>query len=105
MLRLVAAQQAVSNLQAMYGTINIAGIHDGFFDEAEEQRIINDIKTSGAKLVFVALGVPKQEQWISKKLSSLQGVVAIGIEGLLMYCRKYSTCTSLDATQSFRMVI
>ena len=75
------AQQAVSNLQAMYGTINIAGIHDGFFDEAEEQRIINDIKTSGAKLVFVALGVPKQEQWISEKLSSLQGVVAIGIGG------------------------
>ena len=45
------------------------------------QRIIKDIEASGAKLVFVALGVPKQEQWISEKLSSLQGVVAIGIGG------------------------
>ena len=69
------AQQAVSNLQAMYGTINIAGIHDGFLDEAEEQRIINDIKTSGAKLVFVALGVPKQEQWMSSHRGLLHGVM------------------------------
>jgi glycosyltransferase, WecB/TagA/CpsF family len=75
------AEQAVSNLQAMFGPINIAGIHDGFFDEAEEHRIIKNIEDTGAKLVFVALGVPKQEQWISEKLSSLQGVVAIGIGG------------------------
>ena len=34
-----------------------------------------------AKLVFVALGVPKQEQWIAEKLSHLDGVVAIGIGG------------------------
>ena len=32
-------------------------------------------------MVFVALGVPKQEQWIAEKLSHLDGVVAIGIGG------------------------
>ena len=46
---------------------------DGFFDEAEEQRIINDIKNSGAKLVFVALGVPKQEQWMYSHRGLLHG--------------------------------
>ena len=39
------------------------------------------IAESKAKLVFVALGVPKQEQWIAEKLSHLDGVVAIGIGG------------------------
>ena len=63
------------------GELNIAGIHDGFFDSAEEQEIINTIGESKAKLVFVALGVPKQEQWIAEKLSHLDGVVAIGIGG------------------------
>ena len=75
------AKQAVDNLQAVTGPVTIAGIHDGFFDEKEEARISEDIKESNAKLVFVALGVPKQEQWIAEKLSSLDGVVAIGIGG------------------------
>lgn len=75
------AKQAVDNLQAITGPLAIAGIHDGFFDDEEEARIIEDIKASKAKLVFVALGVPKQEQWIAEKLSSLDGVVAVGIGG------------------------
>ncbi len=61
--------------------MNIVGIHDGFFDSIEEQKIIKAIGDSKAKLVFVALGVPKQEQWISENLSHLDGVVAIGIGG------------------------
>ena len=75
------SQRAVDNLAAQVGELNIAGIHDGFFDSAEEQEIINTIGESKAKLVFVALGVPKQEQWIAEKLSHLDGVVAIGIGG------------------------
>ena len=69
------AQRAIDNVSAQVGALNIAGIHDGFFDSAEEQEIIK------SKLVFVALGVPKQEQWIAEKLSHLDGVVAIGIGG------------------------
>ena len=45
------------------------------------KKIVKAISESKAKLVFVALGVPKQEQWISEKLSHLDGVVAIGIGG------------------------
>ena len=71
------------------GELNIAGIHDGFFDSAEEQEIINTIGESKAKLVFVALGVPKQEQWIAEKLSHLDGVVAIGID---VYKRQGPRC-------------
>lgn len=75
------AERAVKNLESQFGSVPLAGIHDGFFDESEELKIIEEIKTSKAKLVFVALGVPKQEQWIAEKLSSLDGVVAIGIGG------------------------
>lgn len=65
------AKRAIDNVSAQVGVLNIAGIHDGFFDSAEEQEIIKSIADSKAKLVFVALGVPKQEQWIAEKLSHL----------------------------------
>ncbi|WP_295790423.1 WecB/TagA/CpsF family glycosyltransferase, partial [uncultured Veillonella sp.] len=39
------------------------------------------IEEGGAKLVLVALGVPKQEKWITTKLNHLSGVVAIGLGG------------------------
>ena len=45
----------------MFGPINIAGIHDGFFDEAEEHRIIKNIEDTDAKLVFVALRCAKNK--------------------------------------------
>ena len=65
------AQRAIDNVSAQVGALNIAGIHDGFFDSAEEQEIIKSIAESKAK----------QEQWIAEKLSHLDGVVAIGIGG------------------------
>lgn len=75
------AQQAVDNMEKEVGPLRIVGIHDGFFSEEEEQQIIKHIEEGGAKLVFVALGVPKQEEWISTRLCHLNGVVAIGIGG------------------------
>lgn len=75
------AKQAVENLEREVGPLNIVGVHSGFFNAEEEKQIINDIKTGGAKLIFVALGVPKQEKWIAQKLKDLDGVVAMGIGG------------------------
>lgn len=41
---------------------NIVGSHDGYFDNQAE--MINTIKQSGAEIVFVALGSPRQELFI-----------------------------------------
>lgn len=77
------AQKAMQTLENKYGAIPLVGCHSGFFDAAEEQQIIQSIQEGGAKLVLVALGVPKQEEWILTKLAHLDGVVAIGIGGTL----------------------
>ena len=73
------AKRAVENLEREVGPLQIVGIHDGFFNTDEEQSIIGDM--AKAKLIFVALGVPKQEIWIKEHLSHLSGVVAVGIGG------------------------
>ncbi|MBK7921182.1 MAG: WecB/TagA/CpsF family glycosyltransferase [Veillonella sp.] len=74
------AEKAVSNIEQEVGPLNIVGIHDGFNAE-EETNIIRTIEEGGAKIIFVALGIPKQEEWIQHKLSHLDGVVAMGIGG------------------------
>jgi UDP-N-acetyl-D-mannosaminouronate:lipid I N-acetyl-D-mannosaminouronosyltransferase len=50
-------------LKAKYGS-NIVGICNGFFND--ENELINNIKSSGAKIVTVAMGSPKQELFIDK---------------------------------------
>ncbi len=50
--------------------------------EAEEEMIINNINTSGAKMVFVALGCPKQEKWMASMKNRINACM-IGIGGAL----------------------
>jgi len=55
--------QVIVKLKENYST-PIVGFHDGYF--SNEDKLINDILLSKAKIVSVALGSPKQELFISK---------------------------------------
>jgi N-acetylglucosaminyldiphosphoundecaprenol N-acetyl-beta-D-mannosaminyltransferase len=44
----------------------------------EEQRVVEEIRASGARIVFVGLGTPKQEQWMVRQRESL-GAVMLGV--------------------------
>ena len=46
--------------------------------EAEDKRIVNDINSSGVKLLFVGLGCPKQERWMAEHKDKLNCVM-IGV--------------------------
>ncbi|GAB2544768.1 WecB/TagA/CpsF family glycosyltransferase [Spirosoma aerophilum] len=48
----------------------------------EEQQVIHNIVTSGAALVFVALGCPKQEKWMAAVSARIPAVL-LGIGGAL----------------------
>lgn len=50
--------------------------------EAEETEVVETINASGARLVFVALGCPKQERWIARMRGRI-GAVLLGIGGAL----------------------
>jgi UDP-N-acetyl-D-mannosaminouronate:lipid I N-acetyl-D-mannosaminouronosyltransferase len=55
--------QVIVKLKESYST-PIVGFHDGYF--SNEDKLINDILLSKAKIVSVALGSPKQELFIGK---------------------------------------
>lgn len=57
---------------------------DGYFGEEETDDIIADINASGAKILFVCLGAPKQEKWIYANKDKLTGITfAAGLGGSL----------------------
>jgi len=60
----------------------ITGVHSppfGTWPADEMETIIGKIRTSGANLVWVGLGCPKQEHWIAKNKHLLPPAVYFGI--------------------------
>lgn len=76
-------EMAAEHLKEEYPLINIAGMRDGYFTPEENDTIIDDINASGADLVFVCLGAPKQENWIFENREKLNCHVMMGVGGTL----------------------
>lgn len=79
-------QSTLDKLQKRFATAYpgtaIAGAYSppfGEWPEDEFDRICDKIRESGANLVWVGLGCPKQERWIAKHLEELPPAVYFGI--------------------------
>ncbi|MTT31363.1 WecB/TagA/CpsF family glycosyltransferase [Terrilactibacillus sp. BCM23-1] len=57
-------EAAVSNIQASYPHLQIAGYHHGYFNS--DERIIEKINQSKADVLIVGMGVPLQEKFIGQ---------------------------------------
>ncbi len=65
-----------------YPLLDVCGWQHGYFNPAEESGIVQKIKDSGAHLLFVAFGSPRQDLWIHEHLGETGVNVAIGVGGL-----------------------
>lgn len=77
------AQMAAEKKKAEYPGLVIAGTKDGYFRPEDEETIIEEINQSGASLLLVALGAPKQEKFIQRHRKNLKVGAAIGVGGSL----------------------
>ena len=59
--------------------IDLAGWRDGYFSDSGET--VDRINASGADVLFVALGSPRQELWIAENLDRLRPVLCMGVGG------------------------
>ena len=64
-----------------YPELRIAGYHSGYFNEIEEDQILGKIRSSGARILFAGMGIPKQEKWLARNLPSLGSVAGVGVGG------------------------
>jgi N-acetylglucosaminyldiphosphoundecaprenol N-acetyl-beta-D-mannosaminyltransferase len=74
-----AIRKMVTQIHTTYPDICIAGFHHGFFNGSVH--IVEEIKAKRPDLIFVALGAPKQETWISEHLNTFDKGIFIGVGG------------------------
>jgi N-acetylglucosaminyldiphosphoundecaprenol N-acetyl-beta-D-mannosaminyltransferase len=72
---------ASKRLQQMFPGLRIVGSRDGYFEDSQE--VIEQINSSGADLLFVAMGSPKQEYWISRHRQAIDASFCMGVGGSL----------------------
>ena len=77
------AADAAKNAQEKCPNLKVAGHQHGFFSPREEDEIIAKINASGARVVFVAFGVPSQDIWLARVRHRLHAPVILGVGGLL----------------------
>lgn len=68
-------------LRKQYPRLKIAGYRNGYFSEADEKEIVEEIAKSGADMLFVAFSSPKKEYWINKYLEQLHVPFVMGVGG------------------------
>ena len=73
-------EETVKALSIKHPMLSIAGWENGYFD-LKDPSIAEKIRKSGAKILFVAMGVPRQEIWIHKNSPLLGDMVAVGVGG------------------------
>jgi len=75
-------QRLISNLKRRFPSLPIAGYEPSRFRKitsAEKQQVVERIKQSGARLVFVGLGCPRQEVWAYEYREALgMPILAVG---------------------------
>lgn len=78
------AEEAAVVLCGLYPGLQIAGAYAGSPDPAEDEAIVARVNASGAGLLYVAYGAPRQDKWIARNRHRLETVrVAIGVGGAL----------------------
>ena len=75
------AETAGEKLAAKYPGLKIAGAQDGYFQE--DGPVVEAIRQSGADCVFVCLGAPKQELWMSRHGQATGARLLCGLGGSL----------------------
>ncbi len=75
------AEKASQILCSRYVGLKVAGVSDGFFKAEETDALCAKIKDSGARILFVGLGVPKQEYWLEEHIEATGVSVGMGIGG------------------------
>jgi N-acetylglucosaminyldiphosphoundecaprenol N-acetyl-beta-D-mannosaminyltransferase len=77
-----ALVQLALKLRQRFPGLQIVGSHSPPFrplTAAEEDHVVADINASGAEVVWVGIGVPKQEKWMARLRDRLDAPVLIGV--------------------------
>ena len=64
-----------------YPELTIAGWRNGYWTDAEEAQVAEQVRASGADLLFVAISSPKKEQFLGRWQAEMKIPFAMGVGG------------------------
>lgn len=64
-----------------YPQLQIVGYRNGYFTEADEPKMVEEMRRSQADMLFVAFSSPKKEFWVNKYLEQLGIPFVMGVGG------------------------
>ncbi len=83
------AKRAGECMQQRFAALRMAGTQHGFFDKTpggwENEAVLAQINRSGAQLLLVGFGMPRQEAWLRDNWARLDVPVAITVGALFEY--------------------
>lgn len=77
------ADKAAENLKKKYPNCNIVGTHHGYFGSEDDYKVAKEIAVTKPDVLFVAMGMPRQEMFIHQNLEITKAYVAMGVGGSL----------------------
>ena len=77
------AEKAAEKLCEKVPGLIVSGTRDGYFKPEETDDIVKMINDSGASMLWVCLGAPKQENWMAENKEKLNVGVMLGLGGSL----------------------
>lgn len=77
------AEEARARMLALFPNAQIVGFRDGYFKPDEETKVVEEIRAAKPDILLVALGIPKQEKFITRNKAALGVPVSIGVGGTL----------------------
>jgi len=75
------AEAAAERLRQRHHGLRVAGSRHGYVPAEEEPQVVAQIRSSAPDLLLVALGSPKQEEWLARHLAASGARVGIGVGG------------------------
>lgn len=75
------ADAAADRLRQQYRALRVTGVQHGYVPAEEEPQVAARIRDSASDLVLVALGSPRQEEWLAAHLAHTGARVGMGVGG------------------------
>lgn len=75
------AEMAAEGLRLKFPGCNIVGTRNGFFPADSDSLVAEEVAAAKPQILFVAMGIPRQEKFIAATQSIHKASVAIGVGG------------------------
>ncbi|WP_415267656.1 WecB/TagA/CpsF family glycosyltransferase [Acidovorax sacchari] len=79
--RPAVVEAAAARLGATHPGLRIAGVRDGYFTDPEAPGIVQEIRTSGARYLFIGISSPRKELFLQRHWNDLGVALAMGVGG------------------------